>query len=97
MTEERIGARDARAQFADLLGRVRYGGDIIVVERFGKPMAAMIPPELYERLVAAREARFESINRLRERLPDLSEDEIQADVKEAIDAVRADARAEDRP
>jgi prevent-host-death family protein len=96
MTKKHIGAREARTQFADLLGRVGYGGEIIVVERFGKPMAAMIPPELYRRLVAERQARFATLARLRERLPDLSEAEIQADVEEAIDAVRS-ALAEDCP
>ncbi len=95
MTEKRIGARDARAQFADLLGRVGYGGDVVVIERFGKPMAAMIPPELYQRLIAERETRFENLTHLRERLPDVSEDEIQADVEEAVAAVRT-AHAEDR-
>jgi prevent-host-death family protein len=96
MTEKRMGARDAREQFADLLGRVRYGGDVVIVERFGKPMAAMIPPELYRRLVAEREARFEALARLRERLPDLPEAEVQADVEDAIAAIRS-ANAEDRP
>ncbi|HEY90126.1 MAG TPA: type II toxin-antitoxin system Phd/YefM family antitoxin [Thermoflexia bacterium] len=95
MIEKRIGARDARAQFADLLGRIGYGGEIVVVERFGKPMAAMIPPDLYQRLAAEREARFESLARLRVQLPDLSGEEVLVDVAAAVNAVRV-AHAEDR-
>ena len=45
-----LGAREARAQFADLLGRVYYRGDTVIVERSGKPMVAVIPIELYEQL-----------------------------------------------
>ena len=66
-----LGAREARAQFADLLGRVHYRGDTVIVERSGKPMVAVIPIELYEQLVAEREARFAILDRIREKLPDI--------------------------
>ena len=85
-----MGAREARAQFADLLGRVYYRGDTVIVERSGKPMVAVIPIELYEQLVAEREARFAVLDRIRENLPDIAEDEVLADVAEAVDAVRAE-------
>ncbi len=83
-----LGAREARAQFADLLGRVHYRGDTVIVERSGKPMVAVIPIELYEQLVAEREARFAILDRIREKLPDIPEDEVSADVAETIEAVR---------
>ncbi len=86
-----LGAREARAQFADLLGRVHYRGDTVIVERSGKPMVAVIPIELYERLVAEREARFAILDRIREKLPDTPEEEVLTDIAEAIEAVR-DAR-----
>ena len=41
---------------AGLLGRVGYGGEVAIVERSGKPMMALIPIEVYERLVAERES-----------------------------------------
>lgn len=49
---KRIGAREARNNFADLIGLVYYNGETIVVERSGKPMAAIIPFDLYERIAA---------------------------------------------
>jgi prevent-host-death family protein len=85
-----IGAREARSQFADLLGRVHYGGETIIVERSGKPMAAVIPIELYERLIAEREARFAIIDRLREKTAGIPAEEVLSDVAEAIAAIRAD-------
>ena len=89
----RMGSREARNNFADLLGRVHYKGENVIVERSGKPMVAVIPVELFERLLAEREARFAVIDRIRERLPDVSEDEVFQDVAEALAAIRAEASA----
>jgi prevent-host-death family protein len=83
-----IGAREARRRFADLLGRVGYGGEVAIVERSGKPMVALIPVEVYEQLVAEREARFQVLDRLRSKLPEIPEEEVQNDVSQAVDAVR---------
>ena len=87
-----IGAREARRRFADLLGRVGYGGEVAIVERSGKPMVALTPVEVYETLVAEREARFQVLDRIRSRLPEIPDEQIEKDVSQAIDAVReADA------
>jgi prevent-host-death family protein len=91
MAIERMGARKARNSFADLLGSVHYGDQVVVVERFGKPMVAVIPAEMYERLVAEREARFQVFDRIRDRAPDVPAEEVEQDVSEAIAAIRARA------
>lgn len=90
-----IGAREARQRFADLLGRVGYGKEVAIVERSGKPMVAVIPVELYEQLVAEREARFQVVSDIRGRLPEISEEEAAEDVAQAVAEVRAE-RAADR-
>lgn len=87
-----IGARDARNKFADLVGSVHYGGEEVIVERSGRPVAAVIPVKMYERLVAERRARFEVMERIRSRLPEASLEEIYNDVSKAVAEVReADA------
>ena len=88
-----VGAREARQRFADLIGRVGYGKEVAIVERSGKPMMALIPIELYEQLVAEREARFQVLDRIRMRLPDIPEEEIERDVNQAIAEVRANRAA----
>jgi prevent-host-death family protein len=85
-----IGARDARNNFADLMGKVHYGGQTVIVERSGKPVIAMISADTYQQLIAEREARFQVIDRIRGRLPDVTADEVERDVAEAIAAVKAD-------
>ena len=86
---EHIGAREARNRFADLLGNVHYGGQVVIVERSGKPMVAVIPVEMYEQVIAEREVRFQVLDRIRDRLPEVPTDEVAQDVTEAINVVRA--------
>jgi prevent-host-death family protein len=86
---ERIGAREARNRFADLMGSVHYGGEAVIIERSGKPMVAVIPVEMYQALIAEREARFEVVDRIKSRLPDVPDTEVEADVAEAVAAVRS--------
>lgn len=38
-----IPVTEARAQFAELINRVGYGGEEIVLTRHGKPLVALVP------------------------------------------------------
>jgi prevent-host-death family protein len=91
----RISAREARNRFADIMGSVRYGGEEVIVERSGRPMAALIPVDTYERMVSERRTRFEVLDQIRARLPDLPAEELEHDIAQAIHTVRT-AGAEDR-
>ena len=77
------------------MGSVHYGGEEVIVERSGRPVAAVIPVDMYERLVVERRARFEVLDEIRSRLPDVSSEEVEKDVALALKKVRT-ARAEDR-
>lgn len=88
----RLGAREARTNFAELLGRVKYGGEAFIVERSGKAMAALVPVELYESWLAERAEAFKVVDRIRGRQTDLNAAEVEADIAEAIEAVRNNAR-----
>lgn len=92
---KRISAREARNKFADLMGSVHYGGEEVIVERSGRPVAAVIPVDMYERLVVERRVRFEVLDEIRSRLPDVSSEEVEKDVALALKKVRT-ARAEGR-
>ena len=91
---KRMGAREARNNFADLLGSVYYGHETVIVERSGKPMVAVIPVDLYEQLMAEREKRFQTLEELLARVPQYPEDEVEADIEEAIAAIRASRYSE---
>lgn len=91
-----IGAREARQRFADLLGRVGYGGEVAIVERSGKPLVALVPVEVYQQLIAERESRFQVLDRIHSKLPEIPEGEVEIDVSQAIDDLReSDAESRD--
>ncbi len=90
-----VSAREARNRFADIMGSIRYGGEEVIVERSGRPMAALIPVDTYERLVVERRTRFEVLDQIRSHLPDAAPEKIEKDVTQAIDALR-DIHAEGR-
>jgi prevent-host-death family protein len=84
----RMGAREARQKLSELVGRVHYGGDTVILESSGRPMAAVVPLEMYNRMMAEREERFQVIDEIRARMPLVSEEEADADIAEALAAVR---------
>jgi prevent-host-death family protein len=43
--KSRISATEAARHFSELLNRVRYRGESFTVERSGKPVCEIIPPE----------------------------------------------------
>lgn len=88
-----IGAKNARAKFAELLGRVGFGREEIVIERSGKPMAVLIPMDVYERMVAERETRFSIMDRLQNKQPDISPEKVETNVEAMTKQVRSSRAA----
>ena len=62
----RYGAREARSKFAEVLGRVGYGGEVVIVERSGKPVAVMMPVDMYQGLVGQGSDQITTTGRLGE-------------------------------
>jgi len=54
MTVARIRASEVRNRIGDILARVRYGREHVVVERRGQPVAAIIGIEEYDQLIQLR-------------------------------------------
>ncbi|MFE2282402.1 type II toxin-antitoxin system Phd/YefM family antitoxin [Streptomyces sp. NPDC059454] len=52
-----IPVTQARAELADLINRVVYGGERVVVTRHGKPLVALVSADDLRRLEELREAR----------------------------------------
>lgn len=72
---ETINVVEAKKNFSDLMSRVAYGGQQLIIERHNKPMMVWISVEEYQRLQGAemvavdlkekRLAALEQANRLR--------------------------------
>lgn len=84
----RLAVEEASQNLSALLDRVQHGGETVILEEAGKPMAAVIPLEQYEKMMQEREAKFAVIDRIRSAVPDYPGDEIDADIAEAVEYAR---------
>jgi prevent-host-death family protein len=89
---KRVGTVEARRSLSRLISEAGFRGEHIIIERNGTPMAVLIGIDEYERLIAAqtqeREARFKQLLSIAERNRDVSPEQVEADVAEAVAAVR---------
>ena len=56
-TVESVNVAEAKKRLSDLLGRVAYGGESVLITRRGRPMARLVPagpPEAGEGLAGVR-------------------------------------------
>jgi prevent-host-death family protein len=60
-----VNAVKARGSLGRILEEVYYRGDQYVIERSGKPMAAVVPVEQYEQWRKEREAFFQLVDEIR--------------------------------
>lgn len=84
----RVPALKARTRLGELMKEVQAGRLRVLVEKAGVPMVGIISADEFQRLIAEREARFDVVDRIRGRVPVVSDAEIDRDVREATRAVR---------
>jgi PHD/YefM family antitoxin component YafN of YafNO toxin-antitoxin module len=68
--------------------------DHLTVMRDGKPVLVMIPADDYERWFAEREQAFKFLDNLSTRNSPYSEEEVEADIEQAIREVRAEYKTQ---
>lgn len=86
--EKKISALDARKRLGQLLEEVYYQGNQFIVERAGKPMAVVIPIGQYQQWKDRRERFFAMVDEARARNAATPPEMIEAEVQEAVLAVR---------
>lgn len=95
MAETTISAFDARRKFGKVLDSVAAGGDNVIVERHGEPVAVVVPVAAYRQWQQQREearARFFALMRESAERANMDPEEAEALVAEAIAEVRAARR-----
>ena len=88
-----IPALEARTQLGEIMKEVQGGRVRVLVEKSGVPMVGIISAEEFRRVIVEREARFEVVDRIRRRLPSVTDTEVQRDVRAALKQVRRRRRA----
>jgi len=83
-----IPAVEARVHLGKIIKQVLKEGRHFIVEKSGIPVVAIINAAEYARFITEREERFAILNHIKDKLPDMSQEEIEKDVNEAIRSVR---------
>ncbi|HEY7034324.1 MAG TPA: type II toxin-antitoxin system prevent-host-death family antitoxin [Thermomicrobiales bacterium] len=84
-----ISTEEARTKFDDVLAAVKSPNGAVVVVQNGKPVAAILNAEDYERYRQERiERGWATIDRIRERNAHLDPDEVLREVTETVEEVR---------
>ena len=88
MTVETIPAVKARTHFGEIMKKSYKNGSRFVVEKSGIPMVVILNAQDYARMFEAGEERFKILDRIKSKLPDLSEDIVFQDITKAVTAIR---------
>ena len=85
----RMGAKEARSKFAELLGAVHYGRETVVVEKAGKPFVVVISPQQYERYQElVRQRAIEAMERAHQRNEQIDPEQLERDIAAVVEEVR---------
>lgn len=86
-----------RQNLGEILNEVQYKRDSVVILRDGKPVAALVDIGLFER-IQAMEARFnEIVGKMQAAFADLSDEELDALIDEAVEYARRPPRKARKP
>lgn len=84
-----ITAKEARDNFADLLGMVYYGKESVIVEKQGRPFAVVVNPDQYERFKQiAKERFFEIVDKVQAKNKNVSPKKVLKNVTRVVEEVR---------
>ena len=79
-----VSAVNFRQNLGEMLNQVQYRNDSIVINKDGKPVAALVDAELFARIRRMRD-RFESLSsRIAETYADVPADEGMAEIDAAV-------------
>jgi prevent-host-death family protein len=83
-----VSALKARQNLGQLLEEVFYQGDQFIVERAGRPMAAVVPLWQLEEWQKRRDHFFSSVDELWQKNKSVDPEVVEQEVAEAVQAVR---------
>ena len=87
---KKISAMKARQNLGQLLNEVSIRGDSYVIERAGKPLAALVDMERFQQLQEDQNAALQSLKIVWDKMKGADSQEVQKAIGEAIEADRKD-------
>ena len=83
-----LSALKVRGRLGEILEEVFYRGEEFIIKRGRKTMAVLIPPDEFENYKKQKEADMGIFDNIRTKTKGRSSKEVEADIREAIEAVR---------
>jgi prevent-host-death family protein len=92
--------KNVREQLSDLVSRVAYGDQKVVITKFGKPIAALVTFEDYEKIMnpakrfskAEWEKGFSFMDKARANTMNYSQEKVEQAIDQAVSKVRQSKR-----
>lgn len=85
---KKITALKARQNLGQLMNEVAIKEDDYIIERAGKPLVVVIPIGKYRRFEEEKNEFFDWVDKVRERIKDVSPKVIDGAISEAVAAVK---------
>jgi len=92
MARKVLDTNAVRDRLGEILDEAHYQGHEFVVQRRGKPLAAIIPYARYEQMERRREAAFKVFHEIWEANKDVDPEEVARVVEEEVEAHRRERR-----
>ncbi|MCL4352995.1 type II toxin-antitoxin system Phd/YefM family antitoxin [Patescibacteria group bacterium] len=100
MLKNIVSIEEFRINLADLVGRVMYGKDKIIIKKYKRDAAVLLSMEDYERLLDPTKRLTKSqwnyvarkLDSIRTNIPEADPDKIQKEIDLAIQEVRAEQK-----
>ncbi len=84
-----VNVTQVRNNLSEILGRVKFGEEIVTIEKKGKPYAVIMSTKQYEAYQkVAKEKLFKLVDKIQSRNTQYSEDEVLKDVTREVEEVR---------
>lgn len=101
MLQSIVSVDEFRTNLAELIGRVMYGKDRVVIKKYNRDAAVLINVEDYEKLLdptkrlstAKWRDKFKVIDKIRASMPEIDQDILEKEIARAVKEVRAEKRA----
>lgn len=104
MDINQVSIDELRTNLAQIIGRVMYGDDQVVVKKYNREAAVIISKEEYERLKDPTKRltplewnqKFVNIARIKAKIPNLDPKKFDEEIKQAIQEVRAEKKTKQK-
>lgn len=96
-----VSIDELRSNLADIINRVTYANDMVVVKKYNKNAAIIISLDEYEKLMdptkrlseSQWQENFKRLDKIRAKMPKVDPEELEKAIDAAVAEVRAEKRA----